>query len=636
MKRILCLFLALVFVLPLCSCLSQSTDPAGDETDPPLREGGMRLALHGESDYRIVIAKDASEDVTKIAEEFVSYFKQITDAALPIVTDETKTADHEIVIGKTSRKIDSAVDYSLLGEEGYAYQTEDESLLLTGNTDRAVAYAVYGFLEDRLGVCYWTPDYETVPQKDVLDVAKKISVTETPLFWYRDMGEIGHNDPKLMVKMRLNSGQSLGSENYRKTPYVGGGQGYADWFVHTIGKLAEMEKNEEGNFFNVQPCLTDETVYQTVLKNVRKWMELYPDATVVSISQNDGTDESAMCDCENCTAIYEAHGKVQSAKWIWFVSKVANELKDEYPNLHFETLAYNFTTMAPRGLEIPDNVIVRATSAFACMNHPYSECGNGNSGAEKATAKFYSSLLNWSKICDNVFIWDYSTLFNNYWVPATTFETLRQNMNTYAQNGVKGVYMQGGDNNVSFGEMRAYLTAKLLWDPAMEQEEFDELMIDFIEHFYGEGTAEPLTDYINLYNDFHKDQHFHLYGRLFVDTSYLTVIEEKDGVRLDTTFIDQMKACFDRAEEAVDDPTQLEHLRKARVQIKVYELVALLKLEEEYENAVFDLEYRRALAHELHEDVLACGFTRYNEGGGIPETINPDKYPQNWHQTDAE
>ena len=68
MKRILCLFLALVFVLPLCSCLSEGTEPAPEETVPPLREGGMRLAHHGESDYRIVIAKDASEDVTKIAE----------------------------------------------------------------------------------------------------------------------------------------------------------------------------------------------------------------------------------------------------------------------------------------------------------------------------------------------------------------------------------------------------------------------------------------------------------------------------------------------------------------------------------------------------------------------------------------
>ncbi|MBQ2730706.1 MAG: DUF4838 domain-containing protein [Clostridia bacterium] len=636
MKRILCLLLTLAFVLPMCSCLSQGTEPTADDAVPPLREGGMRLAVGGESNYRVVIAADASEDVKKIAEEFVSYFERITSAKLDVVTDQEEVLGKEIVIGKTTRKIDAAVDYSALGEEGYTYQTQDENLLLTGNTDRAVAYAVYGFLEDRLGVRYWTPDYETVPQKDVLDVAKKISVTETPLFWYRDMGEIGHNDPKWMVKMRLNSRQSLGSENYRKNPFVGGGQGYADWFVHTIGKLAEMEKNESGNFFNVQPCLTDENVYQTVLKNVRKWMELYPDATVVSISQNDGTDESAMCDCKNCTAIYEAHGHVQSAKWIWFVSKVANELKDEYPNLHFETLAYNFTTMAPSGLEIPDNVIVRATSAFACMNHPYGKCGKGKSGPEKSTAKFYNSLLDWSELCDNVFIWDYSTLFHNHWAPTTAFEALRQNMNLYAKNGVKGVYMQGGDNNVSFGEMRAYLTAKLLWDPAMEQEEFDELMEEFMEHYYGEGTSEPLTEYINLYNDFHKDQHFHLYGRLFVDTSYLLVREEKDGTHLDTTFIDQMKACFDRAEEAVTDPVQKEHLRKARVQVKFYELLALLTLEEEYEDAVFDLEYRRALAHELHEDVIACGFTNYSENVGIPKTINPDNNPKLWHQTDAE
>ncbi|MBR6530439.1 MAG: DUF4838 domain-containing protein, partial [Clostridia bacterium] len=340
--RILCLGLCLLLLLPtLFSCQNEGLKSA------PLREGALRLAEHGKSDYRVVIGKDASEDTKKMAEEFVRYFEQICGAKLSIVTDETKPQDKEFIIGKTSRAADGELPYDELGQEGYAYADVNASIVMSGNTDRAVAYSVYAFLEERLGVLYLSADYEYIPKRNALDVMGDLENQSVPGFWYRDMGHIGHNDSEWMVKMRLNSRQSLGSENHRKNPFVGGGEGYADWFVHTIGKLAEMPKNDDGTHFNTQPCLTDENVYQTVLKNVRAWLEQYPDATIVSISQNDGTQESSMCACDNCKKIYNNYGNVQSALWIWFVGLIATELADEYPDVHFETLSYNFTTMPP-------------------------------------------------------------------------------------------------------------------------------------------------------------------------------------------------------------------------------------------------------------------------------------------------
>ena len=130
------------------------------------------------------------------------------------------------------------------------------------------------------------------------------------------------------------------------------------------------------------------------------------------------------------------------------------------------------------------------------------------------------------------------------------------------------------------------------------------------------------------------DMHYNLYGLMFEDYGHLDVYEDESGTHLDTSkVIDPAKACFDRAEALVADETQRAHLRKARTQIKFYELMSLFKLEEKYENAVFDMEYRRALNEELYNDAVAVGFTSCSEGGGnqLPQNPNFDKIPRYWH-----
>ncbi len=641
----LCLLLSLCLLLPVLGCARQQSpsqenptvpSPDNSTTAPPLRKGALRLCELGVSDWRVVVAKDASRDVRTMVDEFISYFQKITGVTLPLVTDAETAREHEIVIGKTTRTIDASIPYDQLGQEGYSYCANGKSVAISGNTDRAVAYGVYGFLEDCLGVLYLSAEYEYVPQKSTLDIASNLNFSDVPEFWYRDMGHIGHNDPVWMVKMRLNSRQSLGSENYRKTPFVGGGEGYADWFVHTIGKLAEMKPNEKGNYFNIQPCLTDEAVYQTVLKNVRNWLEIYPDATIVSISQNDGSEESSMCACDNCRTFYREHGSVQSALWIAFVSRVANELKDEYPTVHFETLSYNFTTMVPQGLTIPDNMIVRCGASFCCMNHPYSQCANAHGSAQqKKSSLFYDTLDQWTNLSDNIFIWEYATLFNNYWAPLVNYNTLQQNMAMYAEQGVKGVYIQGADNNAPLGELHGYLSAKLLWNPSMNEREFEQIKNEFLEHYYGIGTAEPLNEFITLMDSSINDMHYNLYGLIFEDYAHLDVYEDANGTHLDTSkVIDPAKDCFARAEALATDQEQKAHLQKALTQIQFYEVMALFKLEEKHENAVFDANYRRALGEQLFRAALSAGFTSVHEGGGnaLPSSPNFDKIPRNWHQ----
>lgn len=632
-QKIASLVLSLSLLLSLLSACAEGTEQA-----PALREGAMRLSEQGVSDWRVVVSAEASDDTKTMAEEFVTYFEEITGARLPVVTDAEPAQKQEIVIGRTTRAIDAEADYGTLGEEGFLNLTRTHDVLLTGNTDRAVAYAVYAFLEQSLGVRYLAADYEYLPETPTLDIAQDTSRKESPGFIFRTLEGAGATDPVWAVKMRLNSRQSLGSENYRRELFVGGGWGYADWFVHTITKLAELpEKDENGNYNTAQPCLTDETVYQTVLKNVRRWLDTYPDADIVSISQNDGGDESSMCTCENCKAVYNAHGNVQSALWVNFVSRIADELADEYPDVYFDTLAYSFTMLAPTGLEIPDNVIIRLAPIGICYEHATLSCANDRSSlrAQRTTAKLKFALEGWRELTDNLFIWDYSALFANYWAPLANFDTMRQNIANYYENGVIGFYMQGAASS-PLSELSAYLTAKLLWDPDMSDNQYNRCVEEFVRLYYGvESTA--LTDYFDLVDTAAQESHYSTHGLAEKDFLPLSVKSGEEGITLDTTLIDRMKDCFDRARAEEKSEEQALHLRKAEISVKYYELICLFNLEEKEADATVDLAARRALGEELYEDVTACGIREISERKNtIPQEPNFDLPPLQWDNSQSQ
>ena len=60
------------------------------------------LADGGKSEYRIVIAADASPSTQYAAKELQTFLKQISAAELPMVTDREAATGHEIVLGASS------------------------------------------------------------------------------------------------------------------------------------------------------------------------------------------------------------------------------------------------------------------------------------------------------------------------------------------------------------------------------------------------------------------------------------------------------------------------------------------------------------------------------------------------------
>ena len=159
-----------------------------------------------------------------------------------------------------------------------------------------------------------------------------------------------------------------------------------------------------------------------------------------------------------------------------------DDVKD-YPDVVVDTFAYMYTQAAPKITKPLPNVAVRLCSIRCHFSHPISDenCDR--------TATFNRDLQAWSEICKNIYIWDYTTNYR-FCIPTfPNFTVMRENMRYFAEHNVTGMFPEGNYFSTSgeFGELRAYLLAKLMMDPYMTEREYYTHMDEFLSAYYGDG-----------------------------------------------------------------------------------------------------------------------------------------------------
>ena len=98
---------------------------------------------------------------------------------------------------------------------------------------------------------------------------------------------------------------------------------------------------------------------------------------------------------------------------------------------------------------------------------------------------FANDLKGWGKLTKNIYVWDYTTDFDFYLYTYPNFSVLQPNIQFLIENNVTGIFEQGNPNKGGeFGELRAYLLSKLLWNPKAD---VNALMDGFLQAYYGSG-----------------------------------------------------------------------------------------------------------------------------------------------------
>jgi hypothetical protein len=541
--------------------------------------------------FALVLPCDPAPAIANTASHFVKYIKEATGSDLKTVNSGEKF-EYEICIGQTDRDTEKVIEArNSLKYNGIAIVADKTKIYLTGADVLGTVYSMYTFLEDYLGFRFYANDFHLYKNEYSKDFASDLNYTYSPVFEGRDTD---------WVDVQYGSAKPYGNEfdlefcNALKiNGYYARYQGDYDRFggsfrfsgngaAHTIGGLAESDA--------MQPCLSDENVFQTVLKNVRKILENEPTAKIVDVSMNDNWE---FCKCEKCDALDRAEAPPPyvgqpnpMGTMLSFVNRIAREIKKDYPNVYISTLAYMYTKVPPVTIVPEDNVIIRLCNIECCFAHPLSDPDCSHRGG--VNAEYINNLKAWSKLAKKLYIWDYTTNFFNYLHSFPNLHVLWDNIRTFKDNNAVAVFEEGNRDSfkAEFAELRAYLLAKLMWNPHMTKDEYYQMMDEYLQDFYG-SAWKYVREYIDITSEAARRNHMGIYS-----SPYEYLRSESGSEEDDKAFVLKLVDLWNKALECADNDIIRKHIRHARTQAEILYL-------QKYYNEETDV----ARADELYSDL---------------------------------
>lgn len=542
--------------------------PVVDADNLPLAEGSR-------TQYVITLAADASAPEKTAAAELAAYLKKITGAEFAIVTPEQAAGKPMIAVGPGAAGTKMGPDTGKLGAEEWIVRSSDNDLYLVGGQPRGTLYAAYHFLEDVLGVHWWNPWEEAVPSQPTLKLGA-LNLRGKPTFRYRDIYMLyGQDGGRFAARNRLNrDGDSAITSEY------GGHVAYGPpYLVHTFflyfpPKEYFAAHPEWFSFIDgkrvgegAQFCLTNPELRQAFLTKLRSyiatsWAEAktanLPPPLVFSVSQNDWGNP---CQCEPCQTIAKTEGS-EAGPLLDFVNFMADGIKDQYPNVFVDTLAYNHTQQAPKTLKCRDNVIIRLCDTQADMLKPITAPEN------KA---FRDHLLTWAGMSRNLRIWDYAVTYGspNIGMPLPTAHTYGPDYRFYAAHNVEGVFTEM--EYPVLADLRDFKVWVMMKRLENANADYDRLTDTFMDGHYG-PAGKAVKAYLRA---------LEREARACKSTS--TCWQPFLPTYLNLAFVTRAQKLFDDADQAVKTDAELSRrVRFARLSLDRATLIAYAKMMSEW------------------------------------------------------
>lgn len=557
----------------------------------------LTLADGGRSDYRIEVAADADSLTRLAAERFRDYFRQISQAELPVVAisaNDTLAAGRKAIVFRTDTSA-----FGELGNDGFVIRTEGERLCVEGGTSRGTLNGMYTLLEDYFGCRKYSASVEVVPQRETVTLPGEIHDRQVPVITFRDLYYRGTNDQGYIDWHKLSHDT------------VGGKPDWGFW-CHSFGQLLPAEEyfatHPEyfalvgGKRATTQPCLSHPEVLEIMCENLARAMAAKPEARYWSVSSNDNF---GYCQCPLCAEVDSIEGS-PTGSVIRFVNRVA----ERFPDKVISTLAYQYSRAAPLVTEPRENVNIMFCNIECNRSEPIA--------TDSTSASFRRDMEAWAALTDNILVWDYVIQFKNLVSPFPNFHTLKPNIQYFVDNHVVAMFEQGNrEIGGEFADLRAYLLAKLMWNPDAD---VDALMDDFLNGYYGPEAGPYIRSYIDLLtaNLAESGRSLSIFGAP-TDASDSYLAPDK---------LAEYGALFDRAEAAAArDSVLLRRVRIARQPLRYAEL-EMTKLDPYGPNGIYvrgaDSTWitRPEYTEKLRNFIALCkdeGVTRLSEWHTTPD-----------------
>lgn len=496
----------------------------------------------------IVLGSAASSSEQWAAAELQRWLHEIGGQYLPILHTDSPPEVNKIMLGY-SQFVQDATGEAAPGEydESFHYFSKGENIFIYGGRQRGTMYGVMAFLENEFGCRWYTPLVSVIPKRSQL-LFGSYDHRESPGIRVRNDFYFEAFDPQWAARNRMN-----GRLEFSDQPAVQPGGVESYWAVHTFYPLMPPEEffdkhpeyysliNGKRTHDRAQLCLSNAAVLKIMTERVKKQMREHPQYRIYCVSQNDWYNP---CQCNRCQALVKKFG-TESGIMIWFVNQVAEAVEKEFPDKFIGTLAYQYTRKPPANIHPRQNVVVRLCPIEACVAHSLESCPQNKS--------FLDDMQTWAAISPHLYIWDYVVNFGNYITPYPNFAVLQPNIKTFRDNKSIGIMEQAAyqSRGGEFSELKAYLIAKLLWNPECNTEE---VINDFMYGYYGRA-GKYIQQYFNM-----------LQGLVTPDTHIHIGLKANDKIFNDK-FIDSASVLFNNAIIVAENETMLSRVKLASLQL---------------------------------------------------------------------
>lgn len=523
----------------------------------------ITLANNGTSNYAIVKPASPTTQDTKAATDLQTWLKTMTGVQLSIITEDTPLNGKDAIsIGRTQMLQNSGLPAAAvdLGEHGYGIWVQNTTLFLWGGSKRGAIHAVYALLEEDLGCRWYTSGSASnrIPSRPTLTFTP-VDRTYIPLFRYRDPFYGVQWNENWAIRNRTNAANSPVRTDW------GGHEYYGDKMVHTFEKFLPpatyfsphpeyfmMDAN--GNRQPKQPCLTNADAYAIIRDAVHSSLDKYPNSTIISLSQND---DGGWCLCPNCRAKDDLAGGVHMGSLLYLVNKIAADLLTTHTSVWVDTIAYFDSVDPPQNGILPwSNVIIRYCNAnpgaYVRPFTPMQEYSQVN-----------QLVTTWTNLHTPIYVWNYVVNTVHGLAPMPNMEVIAKDLQYLVSKNVKGVLNQAADYGmVERDNLRAWLTAKLMWNPYWD---YFQLMQDFIWGHYGQAAPK-----ISEYNELLRLQGLQYQAQLSYPVGGIQY--GMDSPFLTKEFLNQSTAIFSEAEQLAENSTILHRVEREEIPIMYVQL----------------------------------------------------------------
>ena len=539
----------------------------------------LQLTENGKTTYRIVLPKNASDNLKYAAHDLKIHLDEASGTRFAVVNGAPQKNAKQIILREKDPKLKT-------GE--FLIRTEGNTLLLSGGGESGIHHAVHDFLSNDCGyIWYDARDGKKVPdlknfklpeinrRKSYEIVARTMSAD---WFFYRPISHYflyrtgmnaktrllplpGMKGKEPKIKIGVNDVRRANPASHTFFDYIpdvpkksriaafknkGYFKAHPEWFT--------MDKR--GKRVVLQLCFSNPELRAEFKKNFYEHIRKTPSMNIFSVTAFDFPGQ--FCYCKECQAAIRKY-KTNGAPVFLFVKELADAVAKDFPNVMIWTYAYRKeqTEFPPMGLSFPDNVILN----FCPIDDDMSKGWDSPTNAET-----YRNLKEWKKHCKNVWIgyyvnpWTFGTLttpaVGNVYRVARDIDLARK----AGANGFFFSHSNGTSSMTGFTELQSYLIARLMTDPDLK---IDPLIDDFMKFEYG-AAAPLMRKYLNELEKVARET------RVFVKWNAVqgvwnSFFKSADAVR--------WQGYFDRMEKLVQsDPKTLFSVRRVRLPLDIMTL----------------------------------------------------------------